>query len=142
MKTDKDFVILLVEDNPAEKRLILEAFKEIQTSFQIMDFKNGEEALDFLELQKNKIDQRHFLLLLDLNLPGKNGYEVLKEIKADEKLRFIPIIIFSTSAYEEHIREAYSLNANAYVVKPQNFEEYPKIMRSIEQFWLKTAVLL
>jgi two-component system response regulator len=134
--------ILLVEDNPGDIRLTQEALKESQMEIHLDIVTDGEQAVDFL-LKRGKFTEaiRPNLILLDLNLPKKNGIEVLKEIKADESLKKIPVIVLTTSDADHDINKAYSLHANCYILKPVDFDDFAKVIRLVESFWFKTAKL-
>ena len=134
--------ILLVEDNPGDIRLTQEALKESQVEIHLDVVTDGEQAIDFL-MKRNKFTEavRPHIVLLDLNLPKKNGIEVLKEIKADESLKRIPIIVLTTSDADHDITKAYSLHANCYILKPVDFDDFAKVIRLVESFWFNTAKL-
>ena len=138
----KTIEILLVEDNPGDVRLTQEALKSAKVRNNLHVTTSGEEALDFLRRQ-GKFGQapRPGLILLDLNLPVKNGMEVLTEIKADEALRSIPVVILTTSQAEQDVLKAYDLNANCYVSKPLDLDQFVKVVRAIEGFWLSIVQL-
>lgn len=134
--------ILLVEDNPGDIRLIQEAFKEGGFSSHLNITRDGEQALAFLRQQGDySRSPRPSFVILDLNLPRKDGREVLAEIKKDGKLRQIPVVILSTSTSAEDILHAYDLHANCYVSKPLDIEHLVRLGRSLEEFWLSTAIL-
>jgi len=141
IETDKSIVILLVEDNPGDVRLIQEAFRDAQMRTDLQVAEDGEKALAFLRAEGGGDVPRPDLILLDLNLPRKDGREVLIEIKNDERLKRIPVVILSASHSEEDITRAYDLRANCYVTKPLHFDRFIEVVRSIEVFWL-TAVEL
>lgn len=129
--------ILLVEDNPGDARLTLEAFKEgrVLNNFNVV--KDGVEALEYLRREgMHKDAVQPDLILLDLNLPRKDGREVLDEIKADERLKKIPVIVLTTSAAEEDIARAYTRHANCYITKPVDLDQFLRVVHSIESFWL------
>jgi chemotaxis family two-component system response regulator Rcp1 len=129
--------ILLVEDNPGDVRLTIEALKEDKLQNNLHVVRDGIEAMDFLHQEGEYANMpRPDLILLDLNLPKKDGCEVLEEIKADERLKRIPVVILTTSQAEEDILRTYGLHANCYITKPVNLEQFTKVVRSIEQFWL------
>lgn len=134
--------VLLIEDNPADIILTKEAFKECRYKHNITAFKDGIEALKYLkkkgEYSNSKIPD---LVLLDLNLPKKDGREVLAEIKSDNTINFIPVIVLSTSRNEMDIKASYELKANCYICKPVELESFINIIQSIERFWLKTVTL-
>jgi chemotaxis family two-component system response regulator Rcp1 len=134
--------ILLVEDNPGDARLIMEALKETRSRSRLSHVVNGVEAIEFLRRQgRNAQAGRPDLILLDLNLPCKDGREVLAEIKADAMLRRIPVIILTTSQAEDDIHRAYDLNANCYVTKPAEFDQFNRVIRCLDEFWLTVAKL-
>jgi len=134
--------ILLVEDNPGDARLILEALKETRTRSRLSHVVNGVEAIEFLRRAGGHAQAgRPDLILLDLNLPCKDGREVLAEIKADAMLRRIPVIILTTSLAENDILRAYDLNANCYVAKPVDLDQFNRVIRCLDEFWLTVAQL-
>ncbi len=134
--------ILLVEDNPGDARLMKEALTEAKIGNRLHLVANGVEALAYLRRQDPFADAgRPDLILLDLNLPGKDGREVLAEIKGDQDLRRIPVVILSTSRAEADIARAYDLQANAYVTKPLDIEQFITVVKSIENFWLTIVKL-
>jgi chemotaxis family two-component system response regulator Rcp1 len=134
--------ILLVEDNPGDARLTLEAFKEGKVLNHFTVMKDGVEALAFLRRQgPHAKAKRPDLILLDLNLPKKSGREVLAEIKTDERLKNIPVVVLTTSAAEEDIARAYSHHANCYITKPVDLEQFLRVVHSIESFWLSLVKL-
>lgn len=138
----RNLQILLVEDNEGDVRLIKEAFNEskIEKSFSVA--KDGEDALNFLYKRGQYAGSvRPDIILLDINLPRKNGFEVLEQIKKDPDLRKIPVIMLSSSSSEDHIHKSYELNANCYVTKPVDFDEYTQVVRTIEDFWFDKAKL-
>ncbi|MDW8273734.1 MAG: response regulator [Chitinophagales bacterium] len=143
MQTHKDkHRILLVEDNPGDIRLTQEAFKESALNVHLDVVTDGEMALDFLFKRGKFINaNRPDIILLDLNLPKKNGIDVLVEVKNAENLKKIPIIVLTTSDAEHDIAKAYSLHANCYILKPVDFDEFAKVIRLIEEFWFKTVQL-
>jgi len=131
--------LLLVEDNPADARLVLEAFKESShnLSIQIQVAQDGEEALEYLKKEKDFCyATTPDLVLLDLNLPKKNGIEVLQEIKEDENLKKIPVIVLSTSNNQDDINKAYQNHANCYLSKPLDFNEFQDLIKVVQDFWL------
>jgi CheY-like chemotaxis protein len=134
--------ILLVEDNPGDARLVLEALKETRTRNRLSHVLNGVQAIDFLRRAGDHAEaSRPDLILLDLNLPCKDGREVLAEIKADALLRRIPVIILTTSQAEDDILRAYDLNANCYVAKPVDLDQFSRVIRCLDEFWLNVAKL-
>lgn len=134
--------ILLVEDNPADVRLTMEALKESKIRNQLNVAENGVEALQYLR-QEGKFAGKGTpdIILLDLNLPKKDGREVLQEIKGDEQLRRIPVVILTTSQAEQDIMRAYDLHANCYIQKPVDLDQFLRVIRSIEDFWLTIVKL-
>jgi two-component system, chemotaxis family, response regulator Rcp1 len=129
--------ILLVEDNPGDVRLAQEALKESKIKNQLFIVEDGVEAMAFLRQQgKYAAVSRPDLILLDLNLPRKSGREVLAEIKSDEKLKRIPVVVLTVSRAEEDILKCYNNYANCYITKPLDFNQFMKITKSIEEFWL------
>ena len=134
--------ILLVEDNRADIRLTQEALKESTHSIHLDVVTDGEEALDFL-MKRN----RHtgsilpHIILLDLNLPKKTGLEVLQEIKANDQLKKIPVILLTTSDAEHDINKAYNLHANCYILKPVDFDDFSKVIKMVETYWFNTVQL-
>lgn len=134
--------ILLVEDNPGDARLIMEALKDARTRSRISHVVNGVQAIEFLRKAGDHAQAvRPDLVLLDLNLPCKDGREVLAEIKADALLRRIPVIVLTTSDAETDIQKAYDLNANCYVTKPVQYDQFTEVMRCLDEFWLTVAKL-
>jgi two-component system, chemotaxis family, response regulator Rcp1 len=139
---NKPIEILLVEDNPGDVRLTTEAFKDGKVHNNLNVVWDGVEALAFLRKEGKYANAvRPDLVLLDLNLPRKDGRQVLEEIKADPKLRRIPVVILTTSQAEEDILKAYNYNANCYINKPIGFDEFMKVVQSIENFWLTIVKL-
>jgi chemotaxis family two-component system response regulator Rcp1 len=134
--------ILLVEDNPADVRLTQEVFKDGKIRNNMSVAMDGEEAMLYL-LKKGKYAevQTPDLVLLDLNLPKKDGRTVLAEIKSDDLLKFIPVIILTTSAAEQDILNTYSNHANCYIMKPVDLGQFITVVRSIEDFWLSIVRL-
>ncbi len=134
--------ILLVEDNPGDIRLTREALRDGKIYNNLYVARDGVEAMAFLR----KTDQyanapRPDLILLDLNLPRKDGHEVLAEVKSDENLRRIPVVILTTSQAEEDIIKTYDLHVNCYITKPVDLDQFVKIVKSIEDFWLTIVKL-
>ena len=139
---EKPVEILLVEDNPGDVRLTQEVFKEGRLSNHMHVVGDGVEALSFLRRQgKYAGAVRPDIVLLDLNLPKKDGREVLSEIKKDEDLKRIPVVVLTTSSAEQDILRAYDLHANCYISKPVDLDEFIKVVRTIEDFWLQIVRL-
>lgn len=134
--------ILLVEDNPGDVRLTQEALKEGKIINNLHMAKDGVEAISFLRQEGEYADSaRPDLILLDLNLPKKDGREVLMEIKKDEELRRIPVVVLTTSRAEEDIIRTYDCHANCYITKPVDFDQFINVVKSIENFWLSVVKL-
>ena len=131
--------VLLVEDNKADVRLITEAFREAKIAHELEFARDGVEAMK--RLKDGAAADLPDVVLLDLNLPKKNGQTVLAEMKADAVLKRIPVIVLTSSNAVNDVRAVYELNANCFVRKPLAFDEYVNVVRSIERFWLNTAVL-
>ena len=134
--------ILLVEDNPADIRLTREALKENKMVNKLSVVVDGVEALNYLH-KKGKYAKatKPDIILLDLNLPKKDGREVLAELKQDKDLKRIPIVILTSSGAEEDILKTYNLHANCYITKPVDFDQFLKVVKSIEDFWLTIVKL-
>lgn len=129
--------ILLIEDNEGDVELITEAFKNYKIHLEINVVSNGEEAIFYLNSKaKNAVEHRPNLILLDINLPKVNGKEVLHYIKTDNILKSIPVVMFTSSSLQKDIYYSYSNQANCYVVKPGNLEDFIEIIHQIESFWL------
>ncbi|MBF8285995.1 MAG: transcriptional regulator [Anaerolineales bacterium] len=134
--------ILMVEDNPGDVRLAQEALREAKVRNHIHVLTDGVEALAYLRRQGRYANaSRPDVILLDLNLPKKDGREVLAEIKVDPNLLRIPVVILTSSEAEEDILKAYNLHANAYVAKPVGLEQFMAVVRQIEGFWLEIVKL-
>ncbi len=139
---EKRRIIFLVEDNKADVRLIQEAFKNSSLSHEMLSVRDGIEAMAFLRREgEYNTAPRPDLILLDLNLPRKDGREVLEEIKTDSKLKRIPVIVLTTSQNEEDIFHSYDLHVNCYITKSRNISQLFKIVKRIEDFWLETVTL-
>jgi chemotaxis family two-component system response regulator Rcp1 len=134
--------ILLVEDNPGDVRLTQEALKEGKVYNTLHWAKDGVEALEFLKRQgKHAKAPRPDIILLDLNLPKKDGREVLAQIKKDSELKQIPVVVLTTSEAEEDVLKSYELHANCYVTKPVDLEKFIHVVQSIDRFWLTVVTL-
>jgi two-component system, chemotaxis family, response regulator Rcp1 len=141
-KTGRAVQILLVEDNPGDVGLTLEALKEATLPNKLTVVKNGADALSLLRRQGQYAGAaRPDLILLDLNLPKKDGRKVLAEIKGDDNLKRIPVVILTTSEDEQDVLESYNLHANCYIVKPLDLDRFITVVKSIEDFWLRIVVL-
>lgn len=138
----KPIEILLVEDNPGDAELAKEALLTGKIKNNLHIVSDGEKAMDFL-MKKGEYSEspRPDLIILDLNLPRKDGREVLEEIKANNKLKTIPVVILTSSKAEEDILKTYELHANCYIKKPLNFNQFVKVVESIETFWLTIVEL-
>lgn len=142
MESTKFVNILIVEDNPADARLIIEVFDGFTIKNKVNIVENGVEALDYLyKRDKYKDVKTPSLIILDLNLPKKDGREVLKEIKQNKELRLIPVVVLTTSRDENDICGAYMNYANAYLTKPTDFNEFIDLINTFESFWFNKAVL-
>ena len=137
----KRLEILLVEDCPSDVRLIREALKQTCADVGITVARDGIEALEYLRGSERGLNRRPNLILLDLNLPRKNGREVLAEIKSSPMLKQIPVLVMTGSHADEDVAQAYALNANCYITKPGDLNEYLSVVRAIEDFWFFTATL-
>jgi CheY-like chemotaxis protein len=138
----KPIELLLVEDSEPDVRLTQEALREAKVKNRLWVVDDGVEALDFLRRQGPYADApRPDLILLDLNLPRKDGRQVLEEIKNDSSLKLIPVVILTTSKSEEDVLRAYQLHANCYITKPVDFNRFMEVVRSIEDFWLTVVRL-
>jgi CheY-like chemotaxis protein len=140
--TGRPIVILMVEDNPGDVRLTQEALKEGKVHNTMYVVGDGVEAMAFLRHQGEHINApRPDLILLDLNLPKKDGREVLAEVKEDPDLRRIPVVILTTSSAEEDILKSYDLHANCYVTKPVDLEQFLTVVKRVNGFWLEVVKL-
>jgi CheY-like chemotaxis protein len=140
--TCKPVEILLVEDSPGDVRLTKEALKDSKVANHITVAEDGVEAMALLRREGEYAEAvRPDLILLDLNLPRKDGRQVLAELKADEDMRSIPVIILTTSQAEEDIIRTYDLHANCYITKPVDLDQFLNVVRTIEDFWLSIVKL-
>jgi two-component system, chemotaxis family, response regulator Rcp1 len=138
----RPFEILLVEDNPGDVRLTQETLKDFKAVNHLSVVGDGVEALAFLRREGKYVNAtRPDLILLDLNLPRKDGREVLKEIKVDELLKRIPVVVLTTSSAEQDILNTYEHHANCYITKPVDLGQFSAVVKSIEQFWFTTVKL-
>lgn len=131
--------VLLVEDSKADARLILEVFKDEKIAVDVTVVKDGEEAMDYLRTNGDRESTKPDLILLDLNLPRKDGREVLAEIKSDQDLKSIPVVILTTSQSEEDILRSYDLQASCYVTKPIDLDRFIGIIKSLDNFWFSAV---
>jgi CheY-like chemotaxis protein len=138
----KPLEILMVEDSPSDVLMTREALCMAKLKVNLHVVEDGVQALQFLRKEGPHAGApRHGLILLDLNLPRKNGREVLADIKQDEQLKDIPVVILTTSRSDEDIIRSYKLHANCYITKPVNFTRFAEVVRSIEQFWFAVVTL-
>lgn len=136
MDADEPVDVLIVEDDAADVFMIEEALAEWHIPTRLHVTNDGEQGTDFLRRRGAYADApRPAFVLLDLNMPRKNGFEVLSDIKSDRDLSIIPIVVFTTSSAQEHVLRSYRTHANAYVVKPSSFDEYQLAVRTIDQFY-------
>jgi CheY-like chemotaxis protein len=134
--------ILLVEDNPGDARLTRETWKESKLLNHLSVVADGVEAMAFLRREGKYVNAAHpDLILLDLNLPKKDGREVLAEIKADEQLRRIPVVVLTTSNAEQDILKTYELHANCYITKPVDLEQFSAVVKALTEFWFTIVKL-
>jgi CheY-like chemotaxis protein len=139
---EREIEILLVEDNPGDARLTQEAFKESHMGSRLRHLSDGTEALAYLRREgKYAHARRPQLILLDLNLPRLDGRQVLAEIKSDDRLKCIPVIVMTTSQADEDVLRAYNLSANCYVPKPMDLDAFLRVIRLIHDFWLTVVKL-
>jgi CheY-like chemotaxis protein len=142
IKQGRPIEILLVEDNPGDARLCVEALKESKLTNNLYHVVDGEEAMDFLnKTAKFSSAPTPDLILLDLNLPKKDGRAVLKEVKESETLRIIPIVVLTSSQAEEDILKSYGFYANCYIKKPLDFNQFIGVVQAIEGFWFSIVKL-
>jgi chemotaxis family two-component system response regulator Rcp1 len=138
----KPVEMLLVEDNPGDARLAIEALKDAKVHNNLSWVQDGVEAMTFLRREGAYSDApRPDVILLDLNLPKKDGREVLADVKADEDLRRIPVVILTVSGAEEDIVKTYNLHANCYIRKPIDLDQFIKVVKAIKDFWLSIVIL-
>jgi CheY-like chemotaxis protein len=135
---EKPIEILLVEDSPSDIRLTVEALKEAKLRNQLHVVEDGEAAMEFL---RDPARPRPDLILLDLNLPGLDGREVLEQVKSDPDLALIPVVVLTTSRAEEDVLKAYQLRTNCYITKPVDLDQFIRVVQSIQEFWLTVVRL-
>lgn len=134
--------ILLVEDSPSDAQLAIEALKAAKIANNLSHVEDGVEAMQFLRREGAYRDAPHpDLILLDLNLPRKDGREVLEELKEDPQLKLIPVVVLTTSRAEQDVLRSYALHANCYITKPVDFIQFMEVVKSIEHFWLAVVTL-
>ena len=142
MRNNRPIRILIVDDSPSDAFLATEALKRATNLAAVEVVPDGVEALAFLRREGSYAGAlRPDLILLDLNMPRKDGREVLAEVKADEKLKNIPIIVLTSSSAEQDVRKAYSLHANCYLTKPVDFAKFKEVVKAIEVFWFDNVTL-
>ncbi len=138
----RDLNILLVEDSPADERFTREALEASGLASHLALLRDGGEAMPYLRRQGEYIDARRpDVVLLDLNLPVRDGREVLREMKSDPELRIIPVVMFTRSTRDEDVTELYRMHANCYVTKPVDFDQFVEVVQAIEHFWSGVATL-
>lgn len=138
----KPVEILLVEDNPADVRLIAETLKDFQDRNNMVIVKDGVDAMEYLKKSGKFPDAvRPDIIILDLNLPKKNGFEILKEIKEDAGLKNIPVVVLSTSDSHKDVATAYGLQASCFITKPVGLDDFIKTVKQIENFWISVVKL-
>ncbi len=139
---EKPIEILLVEDSPSDAQLAIEALQTAKIANRLSRVEDGVEAMQFLRRQGPYRDApRPDLILLDLNLPRKDGREVLEELKEDPQLKQIPVVVLTTSRAEQDVLRSYALHANCYITKPVDFAQFMEVVKSIEHFWLAVVTL-
>ena len=141
----RPFDILLVEDNPADVEITIEAFRRSHKGNRVSVCRDGEEALEFL-FQRGRYARtgsapRPDLILMDLNLPRKSGAEVIEQVKANDQLKDIPVVVLTTSDRDEDVQRCYRIGANNYLIKPVQFDECVKLIADIQQYWLELSKL-
>ena len=138
----RELDILLIEDNPDHVELILKTLEENNVLNEVYVVTNGEDALDFLYQRGKYADApRPGVILLDIKLPRVDGIEVLRQIKADAKLKPIPVVMLTTSAGEREIVESYNYGANSYIVKPVDFQQFAKVIKELKLYWMVISSL-
>jgi CheY-like chemotaxis protein len=145
MRGGQSQTILFAEDDPDDRLLLREALKTISSECDIRFVQDGNELIEYLRHRgryKSAIDSpQPALIMLDLNMPGKDGRDAAQEIKSDPKLRHIPIVVLTTSKLEEDVSRLYDIGVNSFVCKPANFEGLLRLVRKVREFWLRTAEL-
>jgi CheY-like chemotaxis protein len=142
MGASKNIEILLIEDSPSDTALTVEALKAGRIPNRLFNVDDGVEAMAYLRQQGvYRNAPRPDLILLDLNMPRKDGREVLVQLKSDPVLRIIPVIVLTTSSADEDVMRAYELLANCYIAKPVDFKRFIEVIRAVEHFWLEVATL-
>lgn len=145
MKSNRSIVILIADDDAEDRMLIKEALDENRLSNAIEFVENGEELMDYLHNRGKFSDKNKYqtpgLILLDLNMPKKDGREALKEIKADEHLRVLPVVVLTTSKAEEDILRTYDLGVSSFITKPVTFSSLVDVMRTLSKYWFEIVEL-
>lgn len=142
LKTASPIEILLIEDSPSDAALTIEALQAGKIANNLNRVADGVEAMAYLRRQDRFTESsRPDLIMLDLNLPKKDGREVLQELKSDPSLKLIPIIVLTTSRADKDVLQSYALNANCFIAKPVDFQQFIDVVRSIERFWLSVVTL-
>ncbi|MBX0332330.1 response regulator [Pontibacter sp. HSC-14F20] len=145
MKSNRPIVILIADDDAEDRMLIKEALDENRLSNAIQFVENGEELMDYLHNRGRFTDKEKYqtpgLILLDLNMPKKDGREALKEIKADEHLRVLPVVVLTTSKAEEDILRTYDLGVSSFITKPVTFSSLVDVMRTLSKYWFEIVEL-
>ena len=145
MENKRPIVILIADDDAEDRMLIHEALEESRLKNQVQFVENGEELMDYLHNRNDFSDKKKFptpgLILLDLNMPKKDGREALKEIKADETLRLIPIVVLTTSKAEEDVLKTYDLGVSSFISKPVTFSSLVDVMKTLSKYWFEIVEL-
>jgi CheY-like chemotaxis protein len=145
MKMQPPIEILIADDDEEDRMLIIDALRESRLNNKIQQVENGEELIQFLKNEGKFADKNNFatpgLILLDLNMPKKDGREALKEIKANQKLRSIPIVVLTTSKAEEDILRSYDLGVNSFITKPVTFTSMVDVMKTLNRYWFEIVAL-
>lgn len=143
MRTEnKNIGVLIIEDNPADVQLIREAFTDNMFQGNFSVYGDGESALEYLKkIEPENLHTRPDLVILDLNLPGKSGLEVLREIKSHPSLKSIPVVVLTASSSDEHITQSYKLSANCFITKPIEYAEFVDVVKTVRDFWLNMVKL-
>ena len=142
LKTARPIEILLIEDSPSDAALTIEALQAGKIVNNLNCVVDGVEAMAYLRKQGRFTESsRPDLIMLDLNLPKKDGREVLRELKSDPSLKLIPIIVLTTSSADKDVLESYALSANCFITKPVDFQQFIDVVRSVERFWLSIVTL-
>ena len=139
------YIIMCVEDNPEDRETIRRAFKKVGLVNPMLHFDDGDEALDYLFRRDNFVDAKKNplpnMILLDLNLPGTDGFEILAEIKQDVKLKKIPVVVLTTSSDERDIEKCFQAGANSYIVKPVSFDGFVEAIKRLKDYWFSISVI-